>query len=130
MPFDAGLPWISPGSAEGTLYTIKSSQSRQMASLDNVLRCGKAGGEVVLTSMQDLIYDSPELDDYVDVAERLSVWDDGEQVYVGVKADDRILSRAQEMETVYPVLQSSLDLSAQNGKALAAFENCLSEQAF
>lgn len=108
-----------------------SNRIASMADLELITRAGEAGGLVVKTNMQDLIYGQPALDPYADVAESIQVFRTADNVNVGiVDSDQAMIQRAMEMDAIFPVLTTAFDQQHQTGAALAEFETSLENAVF
>jgi len=123
-------------------WQTKAEQFKQMSSPSVVFDAAKAAGEVLKTSMQDMIYAQPSLDSYADVAERLQVWgESGDNVWVGIHPHDSVarvvtlgrtlmVDRAWEMDHVFPVIHSVVDLERQTHQVEQVFETNLVSKVF
>jgi hypothetical protein len=120
--------WIDPGGLQA--WKIAADQYQQMANPQVVIQAAQAAGQVLKLGIQDMIYSQPSLDSFVGVAERITVWSDDNNVYVGVPATDSALPQAQEMDTVFPVLGTVVDTFGQTGRLQQEFEAHLIGQAF
>lgn len=130
-------PMTSGGDAFTWIYTqglepwnIMADQFAQMANPNVIIKAATSAGQIFKTSVQDLIYSQPSLAPYAGVAERITVWSDDAGVYVGVPAGDEALPVAQEMDTVFPVLDTVASQEAQTGRLGQEFESSLIDQVF
>lgn len=119
--------WIYGTTQNLAPYKYAANQFKQMSDEAVVRAAAVKGGMPIKTEMQDLIYKQSGLSSYVDVAERIEVFEDENSVYVGVQ-DRSMVDRALQMDDFFPVLDTAFELAAP--KALAAFEQALSESAF
>ncbi len=124
----SAFKWTNSTSRELTAWKVRQSQFAQMAS--GVVKAAEAGGKVIATTMQDLIFRQDELNgviserqDFTGVAERVMVWSDATNTWVGVPAGDPALTEAQAMDKVFPVLDVAWEQSIAD--AHQAFEMAL-----
>ena len=123
-------------------YATAIDQFSQMAKPQTVFEAGMAAGQVVKTSMQDMIYSQPSLDAFADVAERITVWGSAkENVWVGINPQETValtatfgrgsmVTRAEQMDAVFPVIHTVFDLQQQTHQAEEVFYNNLITRVF
>lgn len=100
---------LSAWQAEAELY--------RSISPDVVTAAAESAGAKIQVACQDIIFTSPDLGTYQDVAESTTVWSDEENVYIGVKPGDPVRDRADHMnEDVYPVMETAFDMAGADAK--------------
>jgi hypothetical protein len=121
--------WINKGAIPQ--WAILADQAQQMSDPQMITQAVYEAGGVIKTAMQDLIYGQPSLDEYADVAEQLTVFEEGNNVFVGIPPQvTTMVRRAEEMDTVFPVKDVAFDQDDQTGNAGKAFEQYLIDRTF
>ena len=101
-------PWISSDAL--TQWKNMAGDFRAMTP-EVVTQAAVRSAATVKTAAQDIIFTEPDLEDYSDVGEATTVWSDSENVYVGLPSTDPLRSKADEMEDVYPVIDTAFDMA-------------------
>jgi hypothetical protein len=132
MPSSA-YQWIYADSDQFQAWETAINQWKQMSDSSTIVQAGEAAGRIIQTQLQDLIYGESTVNgadgqDYSDVAERVIVWSDKSNVYVGVPDGDPGLPRAEEMDVGFPALETAFELAGDSAKT--AFEQKLQELVF
>ena len=100
-------PWISSDAL--SQWQNMADDFRAMTP-DAVTRAATRVGHTIQTAAQDIVFTEPDLEDYADVGEATTVWSDSEGVYVGIPSSDPLRRKADDMEDVYPVIETAFDM--------------------
>lgn len=100
---------------------------KQLSSVSNVVAAATKAGEHLKGAMQKTIRGESTLRSYSDVAGGITVFQDSKNVVVGIPGSSPLLSRARQMDQVYPVAKVVTDMTHQQGDTETAFHDALAE---
>jgi hypothetical protein len=104
-----------------------ASSYKELAKVSNVIAAATKAGEHLKEAMQKTIRGESTLRSYGDVAAGITVFQDSQNVVVGIPDSSPLHPRALQMDQVYPVAEVVLDLTHQQGDTEAAFYDALAE---
>jgi hypothetical protein len=112
------------------LARVKSAAGsyKKMSNIKVVMTAGHAAGELLLDRMHQIIMSDSSLAGFTDVANALTVFEDG-NVVAGLPPGHPLVPKARQMEELYPVADVIIDMAKQSGDVAEAFYNSLAEQA-
>jgi hypothetical protein len=98
-----------------------------MSNLNTVKQCATMAGNELKGRMQSLIRGESGLSSYRDVSNALQVFEDQDNLVVGIPPDSPVIERAWAMHGIYPLKDVAHDLAVQSGDMETTFLGCLGE---
>jgi signal transduction histidine kinase len=103
--------WFNATAANMAPYVQAQQMLEKMATVQVVTAAATSAAGTILTTVQDLIYADPDLVDVADVAERMQVFSDDSNVYVGIPDGDEAETMLQQLLERSPVLDTAFTLA-------------------
>jgi len=100
---------------------------KQLSSVSSVVEAATKVGEHLKEAMQKTIRGESTLRSYQDVAAGITVFQESQNVVVGISDSSPLLPRARQMDQVYPVAEVVTDLTRQQSDTETAFYDALAE---
>jgi hypothetical protein len=121
-----GADWINK-SAISSLTALQGKYTKIAQETTITAAACTAGEKIFLRRMQLMILGQPATIAYSDVAQAISVFSGDDDVYVGLPEGHALVPRAQQMEEIFPICQTVLDLDKQSGDSNCCFEEELAK---
>lgn len=112
---------------EQDVHTITSASNayKKMGTSVAVKAAARVAGGQLRTQMEKLVHGEPSLSGYQDVGRALTVFEDDDNVVVGIPPDDPLLSKAHGMHQIYQLTDVAHDLAKQAGDIEEKFYDVL-----